>query len=121
MLSPLTPFQVTQAKSFSAAKRTNAIFFHYPYEEIDEIVLHAPTGRKLETAPPAQQMRPGVVSYDISASAQGDGVVVKRHLVVQAIQIPVESYAALRQFFVTVKSNDEAQVVFQSAESAKKN
>ena len=121
MLSPLTPFRAAEAKAFSPAHRTNPIFFHYPYEEVDEIVLRAPAGYKLETMPPTRHMQPGLVSYDISESQQGDAVVVKRHLVIQGIQIAVASYPALRDFFTSVESNDEAQVVFQSAESAKNN
>jgi hypothetical protein len=121
MLSPLTPFQAMQAKSFSSARRSNPIYFNFPYEELDEIVLHAPAGYKLETPPPAKHMQPGALSYDISVAPQGDSVVVTRHLVVQAIQIALGSYGALRQFFISVKSNDEAQVVYQNAANAKNN
>jgi hypothetical protein len=121
MLSPLTPFQATQAKSFSSARRSNPIYFHFPYEEIDEIMLHAPAGYKLETLPPAKHMQPGALSYDISVAPQGDAVVVTRHLLVQAIQITLGSYSALREFFVSVKSDDEAQVVYQNAANAKNN
>jgi hypothetical protein len=121
MLSPLTPFQATQAKSFSSATRHNPIYFHFPYEEIDEIVLRAPAGYKLETPPATKHMQPGVLSYDISVTPQGDAAMVKRHLAVQAIQIAVESYSPLREFFISVKSNDEAQVVYQRAENAKNN
>lgn len=121
MLSPLTPFQAMQAKSFSSAQRSNPIFFRFPYEETDEIVLHAPAGYKVETLPPTKHMQPGALSYDISIASQGDAAVVKRHLVVQAIQITLGSYSALRQFFTLVKSDDEAQVVYQSAANAKTN
>jgi hypothetical protein len=121
MLSPLTPFRAGQAKAFSPAHRTNPIFFHYPYEEVDEIVLRAPAGFRLETMPPTRHMQPGVVSYDISEAQQGDTVVVRRHLVVKAIQITLASYPILRDFFTSVESNDEGQVVFQNVESAKDN
>jgi hypothetical protein len=33
----------------------------------------------------------------------------------------VQSYPALRQFFHTVKSDDDAQVVFQNAQNARNN
>jgi hypothetical protein len=46
---------------------------------------------------------------------------VKRHLIVNGIMFPVTVYPALRQFFNTVKTDDDAQVVFQNAESAKNN
>jgi hypothetical protein len=121
MLSPLTPFRAAEAKAFSPTHRTNLIFFHYPYEETDEIVLRAPAGYKLETTPPTKHIHPGMVLYDISEKQEGDAAVVKRHLAIQAIQIAAASYPALRDFFTSVESNDEGQVVFQSAETAKNN
>jgi hypothetical protein len=33
----------------------------------------------------------------------------------------VESYPALRSFFTRVKTNDDAQIIFQSSESARNN
>jgi hypothetical protein len=121
MLSPLTPFRSEEAKAFSPTHRSNAIFFHFPYEEVDEIVLRVPPGFKLETSPPGRHTQPGLVTYDITDSQEGDTVVVKRHLVVQATQIALSSYSTLRDFFNFVESNDEGQVVFENGKSAKNN
>ena len=52
---------------------------------------------------------------------QNDSVEVKRHLVVGGLFFNANAYLALRQFFNTVKANDDAQIVFQNGESAKSN
>jgi hypothetical protein len=61
------------------------------------------------------------VSYEISAAQQGSVVEVKRVLVLDGLGFPVASYPALRNFFNAVKTNDDAQIVLQNAQSAKNN
>lgn len=121
MLVPVTLFQAEQGKSFTPEKRVNPIYLHFPYEELDDVTIHVPEGYKIETLPAAQNVNRGAVSYDISASQQKDGVEVKRHLVVNGILFPQTAYPAFRAFFGFVRSNDNAQIVFQGAESAKNN
>jgi hypothetical protein len=114
-------FQATQAKAFEPQKRVNPIYFHYPYEEIDAVKLRAPAGYRIENVPATVQVKPGPVAYEITAAQQDNSVEVKRHLLVSGIMFPVEVYPELRQFFNTVKTNDDSQIVFQNAESAKNN
>jgi hypothetical protein len=121
MLVTVAVFQASQARAFEPEKRVNPIYFHYPYEEIDTVKLRAPAGYRIENVPASVQVNPGPVAYEISAAQQDNSVEVKRHLLVSGIMFPVAVYPALRQFFNTVKTNDDAQIVFQNAESAKNN
>lgn len=114
-------FQSVQAKAFEPEKRVNPIYFGYPYEEIDIVKLSAPSGYRTENVPAAVQVKPGPVTYEISASQRDDSVEVTRHLIMNGFAFPVSVYPALRQFFSTVKSDDDAQIVFRNAESAKNN
>jgi Domain of Unknown Function with PDB structure (DUF3857) len=121
MLLPLEFFQATQTKAFQSEKRTNDIYFHYPYEEVDDVKMHFPAGYKNETLPPPQNGDFGAVKYQISAGAQGDSLEIKRHLVINIFLVPVAKYPVLRSFFGTVKTNDDAEVVLQNVDSAKSN
>jgi Domain of Unknown Function with PDB structure (DUF3857) len=121
ILAPVAPFQMDEAKSFAPEKRVNPVYFPYPYEELDDVTLHAPTGYKIETLPSGPNLDKGAVSYKISTSQQKDGVETQRHLVVNGVLFPKENYAALRAFFGFVQTNDNAQIVLQGAESAKNN
>jgi Domain of Unknown Function with PDB structure (DUF3857) len=120
ILIPATIFLVPQTKAFQSAVRHNDIYFPYTNEEIDNFKFQAPAGYKIETVPAAKTLKPGaVLTYSIAASQQGSVVEVNRHLVINALALPVQYYAAVRAFFNTVKSNDESQIVLQNAESAK--
>jgi hypothetical protein len=123
MLVPASLFQTSQAVAFRAEKRLYPIYFDYPFEEIDDLTLHVPTGYKIETVPPAsevEQAEPGKLSYKISGTQQGDAVEVRRTFILDGSLFPVASYPALQKFFNTMKTDDDAQIALQRAESSKK-
>jgi hypothetical protein len=121
LLMPATIFQSAYTKGFISAKRVNMIYFHFPFEEIDDVKMRAPSGYKIDTAPDTRQVGGGPVFYQISGTTQADQVEVKRQLVVKGVSFPVESYSGLRTFFNAAKSDDDTQVVFQTSETAKNN
>jgi hypothetical protein len=121
MLMPLALFQESQMSAFTKEKRSNAVYFHFPYEEIDDIKLRAPLGYKVESVPPGRNNNLGAVTYEIVATAQGDGVEVKRHLAEKSVIFSKDDYPVLRRFFGSVKANDNSQMVLQNAPSAKSN
>lgn len=121
MLMPLEIFQPTQMSEFAAEKRFNFVYIHYAYEEIDDIKLRLPLGYKAGALPPDRNVNLGAVSYQISATAQDNGLEVKRHLVEGGVVFTKEQYPVLRSFFGTVRADDDAQMVIENAASAKNN
>lgn len=123
LLFPAEIFQETRAKSFLSEKqRVNPIWFNYPCEELDDLKVRVPLGYKPDSMPPAASVKPGaVVSYDLSVQAANDQIEVKRHLMINATSFAPKAYPAFRSFFGSVKTNDEAQIVLQTAASAKNN
>jgi hypothetical protein len=119
MLVPLSIFRLRQSAFFEPEKRHYIVHFSIPQQEIDTIKFAAPEGYKFEAVPPAKQLRPGVLSYDIAATQQGSTVEVKRSMVFDGFLFPVKAYPALRSFFNQVKTNDDAQIVLQNSQSAK--
>ena len=118
MLVPVSFIQARQAAAFHPEKRVNPIHFQSPYEEIDDTRIHIPAGYKVEAIPPSRKVKPGVVSYEISTTQQGEVVEAKRVLLIEGMHFPVTTYPALRGFFNTVKTDDETQIVLQNTETA---
>jgi len=121
MIMPLEIFEPMQTRTFASEKRFNAVYLHYPYEESDDIKLHMPAGYKSESLPADRKVDLGAVTYDISATAQGDSIEVKRHLAVKGLAFSKDEYSVLRRFFGAVKTYDGAQMVLQNAQSAQSN
>jgi len=114
MLLPMDLFRTTEVGYFQSQARTNVVVFPYPYQKFDDLVIHCPLGYKAQAVPDPQKIAPGPVSYQISAVAQTDSVEIKRQLEVKGTVYPKESYAGLRNFFSSVKTDDSAPLMLQS-------
>lgn len=121
MLMPLDLFQAANSGAFSTEKRVNAIYFPYPYEEIDDVKMHLPAGYKVDSLPMDKKVNLGAVLYEISATSQGDSAEVKRQLTVKGVMFGKDQYPTLRAFFGVVRTNDTAQMVLANAQSARNN
>jgi len=117
ILAPATIFRSAEAEAFEPAKRVNLVYFHYPYVDHDEIILHIPDGYRIETAPPAIKTPEAVMDYSLTATPQGSIVHIDRRLNVKQCLFEVKLYAAIRDFFNQVKGDDESQLVLTSAQS----
>jgi hypothetical protein len=114
MLLPMDLFQTSEVGNFQSQKRTNLVVFPYPYQKVDDLVIHWPLGYKPLAVPDPQKISPGPVTYQISAATQADSVEVKRLLEIKGTVYPKESYPGLRTFFSLVKSDDSAPFMLQS-------
>jgi hypothetical protein len=121
MLMPLDPFEAEQAGDFTEQSRHNAVYFPYPYEEIDDVKVHAPPGYSIEALPKSQQMNLGAATYEISVSSQGSTVEVNRHLAIKGVLFAKDAYPTFRAFFGAVRTDDNAQMVLQNAQTGQLN
>ena len=121
MLMPLDPFQAEDLGSFTSQKRVNPIYFPFPYEELDDVKLRLPSGFKAESIPAEKKVDVGAASYSIAVDAQGSTIEVKRHMAMKGVLFSKDAYPALRSFYGTIRTNDDAQMVLQNATSAKNN
>jgi hypothetical protein len=120
MLVPISIFVPSQTKTFETAVRHNAIYFHFPNKEVDSTKYTAPPSFKVDTVPDKKVTNPGaIVAYDMSVTHDGSTAQVQRTLKINALVVDTKYYGALRGFFNTVKSNDQSQIVLQTAETAK--
>lgn len=121
MLLPLDLFQATQAGDFAEQTRHNPIYFPYPYEEIDDVSVHAPAGYKIDGLPKQQKIDLGAAFYEVIPAGQGNTVEVKRHLEIKGVLFGKESYPTFRAFFGAVRTNDNAQMVLENAQTSQLN
>lgn len=121
MLMPVELFQTNEVGYFRSEKRVNEVDFDYPYERVDDLIMHAPAGYTIPAVPAAQKIDPGPISYELSASRLSDGIEVNRKLMITGIRYPKQSYFGLRNFFSIARTDDNARVLFQNAASARNN
>lgn len=120
-LVPITFLRTRHADVFKSSVRTNAVDFYYPYEEIDDITYHVPNGYTVESIPTISKVDLGLAVYEVTLAQQPGSVEVKRHLSMKGAYFPVKYYSGLRFFYNKAESDDETQIVLQTAQSAKAN
>jgi hypothetical protein len=118
LLLPIGFYEAGQRQLFDASARKQDIYFHYPYQDVDEIVVQLPAGFQAGALPTPQVVDPGgQLRYEISAKQDGTSLHVERKLIVGGLNFQSANYGALRKFFSTAKSNDEQQLVLQATAS----
>lgn len=118
LLLPIGFYEAGQRQLFDASARKQDIYFQYPYQDVDEIVVQLPAGFQAGALPAPQVVDPGgQLRYEISAKQDGTSLHVERKLIVGGLNFQAANYGALRKFFSTAKSNDEQQLVLQATAS----
>lgn len=101
-------FQVNEKPRFPAMERKNAVYFHVPWEEADEVHLTVPAGMAVESLPPDDNIRLQYALYKVQHKTEApDKIFSRRDLVMgQGIFAPTE-YKELKGFFDKVKADDD--------------
>ena len=120
LLVPLGLFQATQNHPFAHAERVHPVYFRYPWQERDEVIVEVPAGYQIEALPENLEVPLGDVSYEISYEKRAGGFEVRRDLIVDAVLVPEGQYSILRRFFNAVKAGDEQYAVVQAMESVQR-
>lgn len=120
LLLPLSLLQFSSRHPFSFAQRTNPVYFHYPFEERDEVDLELPAGYQVESLPAARNVAAAFGDYEISRDQQANHVRSHRHLLIGGVIFKPVYYADLRGFYDKVAAGDGEQVVVQHGQAASK-
>jgi len=114
ILVPIELFAGRYSSTFAPQKRVNTIDFKYPFEEIDDIKMTPPPGYSVASLPMPGKISAGAAIYSIEATKQGEGLEVKRQFAIKGTLFDVKYYSTIRTIFLTVKGDDDAQVILQS-------
>ena len=105
-------FEYGEPPGFSAATRTNPVYFPFPWTERDSVTLTLPPGYEFDEATAPSGVRfaeDASYEYALAISADRHEVVLKRTLVVcnnKRILFEVSEYPGLKKFFDLVAQND---------------
>jgi hypothetical protein len=111
-LIPVGLFSEPEKHTFEHADRVFPIYFHFPLQVQDDIVVDLPLGLQVSSLPPAQDTGPGkLVEYALAAESKSGALHWNRHLSVVILMMQSKYYPALRDFFQKVRTGDEQQIV----------
>jgi hypothetical protein len=104
-------FGKEQQHVFEHAYRVNFIYFHFPFELLDDVILELPPGWQIDSLPPAQTLDGKVVSYGMTTENKNGAARWTRQLTVDTLMLPPKYYQSLRNFYQQVRAGDGQQIV----------
>ncbi|MGC2620223.1 MAG: DUF3857 and transglutaminase domain-containing protein [Acidobacteriaceae bacterium] len=119
LLLPGTFFEAQAKGRYSSATRENPVYLQYSYSIQDHVTLHLPDGAKVELLPKSQVIP--FLPYARFAGTYGvDGASYEygRAEEVGGIAYETKQYPALRNFFQSMNTQDQARLVLAIAPAA---
>jgi hypothetical protein len=101
-------FQVSEHNHFSTTKRINPVYFHYPWQEADEVHITVPAGLEIESLPPDDKLQTEYALYQVKQKQEmPNKIFSRRDFIMNGIAIPPDHYTEMKGFFDKVKADDD--------------
>jgi hypothetical protein len=94
-------------------RRSNSVYFHYPWSESERVIIKAPEGYTPEQLPDPLDIDIGAARYCSTFTLDGRNVVYERHLTVNAIIFRVDQYQTVKAFFDRMQQADRTEISFK--------
>ena len=108
-------FSAPEKHLFDHANRVHPIYFEYPFQKVDDVTVELPLGWRVASSPAPEKQDGHVVAYSLDISHDAGSLHWKRILNVDLIMLDSKYYGAFRNFFQTVRTNDDGQIILQPA------
>jgi hypothetical protein len=120
-LLPVGLFGGPEKHVFEHANRVHPIYFHYPSDKEDEVTIELPPGWQVSNLPPLQNLDAKAAVYSLKAENNKGALHLTRQVNLELLLVDLKSYPTLRNFFQTVRTGDEQQIILQPGASAARN
>jgi hypothetical protein len=101
-------FQVSGHNRFSATQRINPVYFHYPWQEADEVHITIPAGMDVESLAPDDKLQTDYAVYQVKQKQEApDKLFSRRDFIMTGMAIPADQYTQMKGFFDKVKADDD--------------
>ncbi|MBS0419572.1 MAG: DUF3857 and transglutaminase domain-containing protein [Proteobacteria bacterium] len=99
--------------TFEHSTRVQPMYFDFPYQRSDDIVMELPAGLKVASLPKNQKVAAStaVYAYDLSADSHDNLVHLSRNLTINMLLVDAKYYPEVRNFYQSVRTGDEEQIV----------
>ncbi len=111
-------FQVNESERFPSAQRTNAVYFHYPWQEADEVHIKIPANMEIESLAPEDTVRLKYAFYKVQQKQDSPSELFSRRDFIMGDLIVVpQDYKELKDFFDKVKADDSQPALVRFSQS----
>lgn len=101
-------FQMAEHNRFTATQRINPVYFHYPWQEADEVHITIPAGMDVESLAPDDKLQTDYAIYQVKQKQEAPNKIFsRRDFIMDGIAIPKDQYPAMKSFFDKIKADDD--------------
>lgn len=111
LLVPVSVFQSRSRPVLTHAERKTPVYFPYPYQSKDDILIGLPPNVQVESVPETKPIKAGFAYYSIERTAKGRVLEAKREFAIGDMAFPVADYSKLKEFFEGVNAADSEPLV----------
>ena len=112
-LCPVGLFSGPEKHMFEHSTRVHPLYFHYLFEKSDDVRIELPLGWQVGSLPQAQINDAKAVAYSLKVEGDKSSLHLERHLRCSLTFLEQKYYGTLRNFYQSVRSGDEQQIVLQ--------
>lgn len=115
LLLPVDVFQLRSKPVLTSSERKTPVYFPYPYQTHDDIMLGLPATVKVENVPATEPIKADFAYYKIQRTVNGKVLEVKRDFAINGMAFPQKDYSRLKDFFNNVNTADAEQLLLTPA------
>jgi hypothetical protein len=102
-------------RTFERPSRTQPLYFNFPYQHADDVSIEMPAGTRVGSLPKSQNLDFKLYSYGLTAESRESTLHLTRDISLNLLLVDAKYYGQLHDFFQSVRSADEQQVVIAPA------
>jgi hypothetical protein len=115
---PAAVFSAGEKHIFEHAARIHPVYFAYPYEKDDDVIIELPAAWQVASVPVPQKNIGQDVSYNLKVENNHSALHLTRQFAVDVFLLDAGHYGPLRDSFQAIRSGDEQQIVLQTPATA---
>jgi hypothetical protein len=104
-------FGNSERHAFEHATRVHPIYFEFPHQDQDDVVIELPAGWQAQSVPAAHSADLKTLLFTSTANSDPHALHLTRELTLNLYRATVGSYPAIQAFFQTVRTSDEEHAV----------
>jgi len=120
-LMPVGLFSGSEKRVFDHATRVQDVYFQFPSEKEDDITIELPLAWQVGTLPQGENIDAPFCGYKMEVENKNGALHLTRRFAMHGIWQDKRNYGLLRDFYQTVRSGDEVQIVLQPGSGAAAN
>lgn len=94
-------------------ERKSAVYFNYPYKDMDSVVIKIPRNYIVESLPDTQNIKTPFGNFYATYEIKLDKIIYNRELEILENEVPLENYSKLIDFFDSVIKSDKKVFVLK--------